>query len=113
VAETTLAVAAFATIYLGLGLLAVSQRPHWKRVAQARGMVPPRSVAHLRGRVLGAVALAAGLTLALLSQGPSFGALLFALTTVAASVAVTFTLTWMPRWLWPLQSLLTTEDPDR
>jgi hypothetical protein len=81
-------------MYLGFGLLALSQR------ARGRSLT---TTARRRGGWLGSVALALGLIGTLAAEGPSFGALLFTLLLAAAAVAVTFTLTYRPRWLKPLR----------
>jgi hypothetical protein len=112
-AEPVLICAAALVTYLGLALLAACQRPHWRLLsagqAGERGQpgenAPPE--ARRRARWLASLALAIGLLTSLAGQGPAFGALLFTLLLGAASGAVTFTLTYRPRWLGPLQRALT------
>jgi len=88
----------FLTAYLGFALLALSQARHWWRVAATD---PPRTGVRLR-RGAGAALLAASLALALLRDGPSFGALLWVTAISLAALAVALTVAWRPRWLRPL-----------
>ena len=92
--RTPLLFASALVMYVGFGLLALSQRAHGRSLA---------TTARRRGGWLGSVALALGLIGTLAAEGPSFGALLFTLLLAAAAVAVTFTLTYRPRWLRPLR----------
>lgn len=88
----------FTSACLGFALLALSQQRHWCRVAATD---PPHSGNWIR-RLTGAVLLAISLVLALLRDGPSFGALLWATAISVAALVVTLMLGWRPRWLRPL-----------
>ena len=89
--------------YLGFALLALGQARPWQRVAQTP---PPTGLRLLALRMLGGLALTLSLGLALLRDGPSFGALLWATAITLAALAVAFTLTWRPNWLRPLSAIL-------
>lgn len=97
--EAALLAATFATTYLGFALLALRQRTHFRAVlghAPSRHL-PATPPAGLLTR--GMACLAAGFGCSMLARGPSFGALVWVLSLAAMGVAVTFTLTWRPRWL--------------
>ena len=101
--QSALLIATALAAYLGFALLALGQARPWQRVAQR----PPATGLRLLAlRTLGSLALALSLGLALLRDGPSFGALLWVTAITLAALAVAFTLTWRPRWLWPLARLL-------
>jgi Protein of unknown function (DUF3325) len=90
---------AFALTYVGFALLAMRQRPHWLAAAAL-----PRSARlepALRRRLarMGGLLVLGGVGLCLIGQGPSFGGLLSIFNLAASGLAVTFTLTWRPRWL--------------
>ncbi len=87
------------TAYLGFALLALGQSKHRRTVKAADLKTPFRSAIP---RCLGALALATSLALALLRDGPSFGALLWVTVLTAGAIAVAFTLAWRPKWLRPL-----------
>ena len=89
--------------YLGWGLLALGQERHWRRVAGTTSRTP-FLILLLRG--LGGVALAASFAIALLSDGPSFGTLLWVTMLSLSAIAVAFTLAWRPGWLRPLAACL-------
>ena len=89
--------------YLGFALLALTQARPWQKVVQTP---PPTGLRLLALRALGGLALALSLGLALLRDGPSFGALLWVTAISLAALAVAFTLTWRPNWLRPLARLL-------
>ena len=89
--------------YLGFALLALTQARPWQKVVRTP---PPTGRWRLVLRALGGIALALSLGLALLRDGPSFGALLWATAISLAALAVAFTLTWRPNWLRPLARLL-------
>lgn len=91
------------TAYLGFALLAVSQARHWRAVS---GTAEPPPAVKIVLRVFGAGCLLMALGLALLRDGPSFGALLWATVISLAALAVAFTLSWRPSWLrWPFQKM--------
>ena len=94
-----LLIGAVGAAYLGFALLALSQDKHWRSVTSAVACTPVRAAVL---RALGGLMLAAALSLALLRDGPSFGALLWVTVLSAAAVAVAFTLAWRPTWLQPL-----------
>ena len=97
--EAALLIALAATAYLGFALLALSQNRHWRSVT---GTATPTALVAFVLRALAGLALATSLTVALLRDGPSFGALLWATVLSTAAIAVAFTLSWRPHWLWPL-----------
>jgi hypothetical protein len=95
---------ALALTYLGFAWLALRQAPHFAAVSASTGASAPRRAAppaELRQRLLvqGCAGLLLGAVLSLWAEGPSFGSLAWVLLLAAAGVAVTFTLTWRPRWL--------------
>ena len=95
--------------YLGFALLALGQGRHLRRVA---ALDPPRGLRLLALRVAAGIALALSLTLALLRDGPSFGALLWATAVSLAALAVALTLAWRPLWLRPLSAAFLTRPGD-
>ena len=97
--DPLLLAATLGSAYLGFGLLALSQARH-RRKLDHRYAPTPRQALVLRS--LGGGALLASLGASLLRDGPGFGALLWATGLSGAALAVSFTLTWRPRWLWPL-----------
>jgi hypothetical protein len=101
--DAALLVALLAASYGGFALLALSQDRHWHHLGGARRCPAPLA-AVLRGA--GAVLLAAALLLALLRDGPAFGALLWGTAISVCAFAVVCTLTWRPQWLRPLARLL-------
>ena len=89
--------------YLGFALLALGQDRNWQRVAGAASRTP---LLILLLRVVGGLALSLSLTIALLSEGPSFGTLLWITLLSLSAIAVAFTLAWRPHWLRPLAACL-------
>ncbi|WP_220348330.1 DUF3325 family protein [Alkalilimnicola ehrlichii] len=89
--------------YLGMAMLALSQPPHWRRVAGEPGAPPgcPR-----RPRRIAVLLLAASLVVALLRDGPVFGSVLWVMVLSAAAAAVAVTLAWQPRTLAQLVRLV-------
>ena len=102
--QSALLIATALAAYLGFALLALGQARPWQRVAQTPP--PPTGLRLLALRMLGGLALTLSLGLALLRDGPSFGALLWATAITLAALAVAVTLTWRPKWLRPLARLL-------
>ena len=98
-ASALLLMALSLTACLGFALLAVSQARHWRTVSGTAG---PSPIATILLRVLGSGCLLSALGLALIRDGPSFGALLWATAISLAALAVAFTLSWQPRLLRPL-----------
>ena len=103
--QSVLLIATVLAAYLGFALLALGQERHVRRVA---ALDPPRGLRLLALRVAAGIALALSLTLALLRDGPSFGALLWATAISLAALAVAFTLAWRPLWLRPLSAVFLT-----
>jgi len=91
--------AAFALSFAGFAALALGQRVHHGPILgrATRGAVP--RALRVRVATFGAAALAASLGLSVAAQGPSFGSILWVMLLAAASLAVTFTLSYRPRWL--------------
>jgi hypothetical protein len=110
VAQAALSVAAFAASYIGFALLALRQAPHHAAVIASPRTAP--SVA-TRGQNLwlGTAALGISLGMCLLARGPSFGAISWVLLLATGALGVTFTLTFRPRWLRPLQRGAVAERP--
>ena len=97
--EAALLIAIAAAAYLGFALLALSQGRHWRSVT---GTTTRTALEAFVLRALAGLALATSLAIALLRDGPSFGALLWATVLSTAAIAVAFTLAWRPLWLRPL-----------
>ena len=105
--EHTLLPAAFASGLLGFGWLALTQQRHRARIPAASSASSPAAQ-----RTAGLAAILFGLPLCIAGEGPAFGTLVWVLLTSAAAMAVSFILTWQPRWLdfaeraaWLLRSL--------
>jgi len=96
--DTVLLLGVFAAAYAGFALLALSQGRHWTSVA---GTKPPGRVHAIVLRAGGGATIAFSLALALMRDGASFGALLWATAISLAALAVAFTLAWRPRLLGP------------
>lgn len=79
----------------GFMLLALSQDQH----RRANGLPLLKGQTRVGQRVVGYVLLALALPLALWRDGPGFGTLLWAALLSVAAYAVTFTLSWKPKWL--------------
>ncbi len=94
-ADRLLLLAVFASAFAGFACLALSQHRHWRRVLTGE---PPRPAVIIL-RALGSVLLALSLGFALVRDGLSFGALLWATTISLAALAVAFTLAWRLCWL--------------
>ena len=92
--EYTLLPAAFGSGLFGFGWLALTQERHRARVPAAASAGAPEGQ-----RSAGLVAILLGLPLCIACDGPAFGTLVWLLLTSAAALAVSFTLTWQPRWL--------------
>jgi hypothetical protein len=109
VSDPALAALAFVASYLGCALLALRQKPHRVLIcASAARLSPARAQ---RCAALGSVSLSLGLLLSLLAEGPSFGSILWVLSLAVAGFGVTFTLTYRPLWLAPLQRAFAPADP--
>jgi len=93
-----LLVAVLATAYVGFALLALSQPKHWRKTVRAP--LPGRRRLRLL-RASGGLLIAGSLALALLRDGPSFGALLWATAISLAALGAAFTLAGCPCWLRP------------
>lgn len=87
---------AMAASCFGFACLALSMGRHWEELT-GEITLSARRLAVLR--MVGGLALAASLVLALLRDGPSFGSLIWVLSLTVGAIAVTFTLTWRPHWL--------------
>ena len=92
--EYALLPAAFGSGLLGFGWLALTQERHRAHIPAASSTSAPAGQ-----RAAGFGALLFGLPLCIAGDGPAFGALVWVLLTSAAAVAVSFILTWQPRWL--------------
>jgi hypothetical protein len=101
--EAALLGLAFTSSYIGFALFALSQKPHHSSVAGlASRAALPRSVRR-RCFALGTLALTLGLAASLSAEGPSFGSLLWVLVLAGAGLSLTFTLSYRPHWLRPVQ----------
>ena len=90
---------ALALTYLGFASLALRQAPHFTAVSAGPRRVLPAPGLRRRLSYRGWLGLLLGAALSFWAEGPSFGGLLSVLLLAASGVAVTFTLTWRPRWL--------------
>jgi len=100
--DGVLLLAVLAACYLGFAMLALSQDRHWYHLDWRRHC-PLRAILPLR--MAGYGLLFAALVLALVRDGPGFGALLWATMISIGALAVVCTLTWWPSWLRPLVRL--------
>lgn len=97
--DALLLLAALAANIVGAGFLALSMDAHWNQVrADARRSRRPARL--LRG--LGAACLTGSLVLCLGVDHVSMASLVWFMALAGAALAVTFTLSWRPRWLGPL-----------
>lgn len=96
--------AGFGVTYLAFAVLALAQEQHWACVTGTLGL--PAAAALRRWRKLAGAGLVLGCALCLFANGASFGALLSVLMSGACAMAVAFTLSWKPRWLRGLASML-------
>lgn len=92
------------TAYLGFALMALSQTRHWRQVA---GPTPSSHGRVIALRLAGGATIALSLVLALIRDGPSFGALLWPTAISLAALTVALTLSWRLVWLAPLAMLAT------
>lgn len=92
--EYALVPAAFGSGLLGFGWLALTQERHRARIPAACSVSAPAGQ-----RTAGLGAILFGLPLCIAAEGAAFGALVWVLLTSAAALAVSFILTWQPRWL--------------
>jgi hypothetical protein len=90
--------------YLGFALLALSQDRHWRRVGGGSVPCPPRLV--WPARMAGCGLLLLALPLAVVRDGPDFGAVLWATMLSVGAIAVVATLTWRAAYLGPLVRVL-------
>lgn len=88
--------ASFICAYIGFCCWALSQTQHWRAVVGGR--LPPESTVKLQ-RFFGGNMVALSFIFALLSEGLSFGALVWILLLSVAATAVACTLVWSPRLL--------------
>ena len=101
-ARAALTAAVFFLSYGGCVLLALRQKPHFRAVSAQPVSVRPSAALRARLLYAGSFTLALSLCCSWLAQGLSFGSLFWMLALGTTSVAVTFTLTWRPRWLGPV-----------
>lgn len=90
---------AFAFIYLGFALLALSQQQHWTSVVAALPLPQPSAPALRRQRYLAGACLAIACAVCFADHGAGFGALMWVLLLGAGAMAVSFTLSWKPHYL--------------
>ncbi len=100
--EAALVLGAYVSSYIGFALLALGQRPHHAAVSASRRREALAEPLLRRCLLLGAVALALGLVLSWLAEGPSFGSILWVLLLAGSAWGVMFTLSFRPRWLRPI-----------
>jgi hypothetical protein len=82
----------------GMGWLALSMNTHWRQVRNTE-----RSRGNARRlRILGGLALTAGLALCLWVDHASMAVLVWIMCLTVAALTTAFTLTWRPNWLKPL-----------
>ena len=97
--DVFLLVSACMLLLLGFALMALNQQRHAERVA-ASNQSPALTNRAQRAIGLGVIAL--GLPCCIVSQGGSFGSLMWVVLLPACAMAVAFTLTWRAHWLRPL-----------
>jgi hypothetical protein len=102
---------AFATSYLRFALLALRQKPHHAAVSASRARAALSPALVRRCSAIGGVGLALSFAFSLLAQGPSFGSILWVLSSGAAALGVMFTLAFRPGWLRPLQRAFASQAP--
>ncbi|GAA0258177.1 DUF3325 domain-containing protein [Rhodanobacter caeni] len=95
VLATCLLLAAWLASVAGMGWLAVSMPVHAQRVWERA----PSSVMARLLRWLGVAGIVAALGLCLAVDHASMAALVWVMSSTAASLLVAFTLAWRPRWL--------------
>jgi Mg2+/Co2+ transporter CorB len=92
---------------MGFALLALSQERHLERVLdQNHEANRPVALVYQAQRAIGFIAIGLSLPSCIVSQGASFGSLMWVVLMGAAAMAVALTLTWRPRWLRVLASRL-------
>ncbi len=102
--DAWLTAAAFGVTYLAFALLALAQEAHWTSVT---GSLEAPAATHVRRwRQLACASLVLACALCLLANGPGFGIVLSVLMQGVCAIAVAFTLTWKPRSLQGVASLL-------
>lgn len=88
--------AALLVCVAGMAWLALAMEVHWAQVRSGAAL----SIGGMwRLRVLGAVALGAGLLLCLAVDHASMAALVWVMALGVAALLVAFTLSWRPHWL--------------
>jgi hypothetical protein len=86
---------AFVMSLLGFSFLALSQARHWQRVACRPTVTVLMAPLY---RAMGGLLLFIALTIVWGTEGPSFGALITAMTFTFSAVAIAFGLAWKPGW---------------
>lgn len=94
--QLVLMLAASLLSLVGFAWLALSQERHFEQV---HGSPMPAGRRWGVQRGLGGAAIALALPLCVVGEGGGFGTLLWLVMISSAAMAVTFTLTWRPRWL--------------
>lgn len=96
-AEPLATTLAFILCYLAFAFLALCQTPHRKAVDPLA--TAPSPAGQLARKVLAMACIAVALFVLLAGHGRAFGALLLVMFASTAALAVSFTLSWKPRWL--------------
>ncbi|WP_445219480.1 DUF3325 family protein [Bradyrhizobium sp. Pa8] len=86
---------AMALLFAGCSLLAGSQPKQFSRIVRHGHLSNPARIAL---RSLGAVLLLAALVILIRTEGPSFGALVWACLLSISAIAVALILAWLPRF---------------
>ncbi len=94
--ETLSLVGAALLGFCGMAWFALAKAPHWE---QARGERMPATARVQTLYWLGGVAQALSLALCLLADHVTMASLVWVMLLTASALAVTFTLSWRPRWL--------------
>jgi hypothetical protein len=97
--DLLLVAAAIAVMYLSFALLAVMQERKWSSVGVKTDLSFPVINAQRKWWLSG-IGLMLGYMLCLVSSGASFGSILWVLLLSVCAMAVAFTLSWKPQWLW-------------
>jgi hypothetical protein len=97
--DLLLVAAAIAVIYASFALLAVTQERNWSSADVKKDMYF-QAINTRRKWWLSGIGLMLGYMLCLVSSGASFGSALWVLLLGVCAMAVAFTLSWKPQWLW-------------
>ncbi|MEM1126557.1 MAG: DUF3325 domain-containing protein [Bacteroidota bacterium] len=104
--DVLLLLGSFLASYLGFALMALTLDRHWRDITDR-----PKPDRQLVLRIGGYGLLVAAFAMVFVSDGPSFGALLWILGLGAAAYALAMTLAWRAEWLRPLAHVVSQSAP--